>query len=76
MKDIISKVGIIYFFMVLSAILVIGRIVHLQFFAKLPVSSEEISFRIEEIEAVRGSILASDGRSLASSVPYYQVRMD
>ncbi len=76
MKDIISKVGIIYFFMVLSALLVIGRIVHLQFFADLPVSSEEISFRTEEIEAVRGSILARDGRSLASSVPYYQIRMD
>ncbi len=76
MKDIISKVGIIYFFMVLSALLVIGRIVHLQFFAELPVSSEEISFRTEEIEAVRGSILARDGRSLASSVPYYQIRMD
>ncbi len=76
MKDIISRVGIIYFFMVLSALLVIGRIVHLQFFADLPVSSEEISFRTEEIESVRGSILASDGRSLASSVPYYQIRMD
>ena len=76
MKDIISKVGIIYFFMVLSALLVTGRIVHLQFFADLPVSSEEISFRTEEIEAVRGSILARDGRSLASSVPYYQIRMD
>lgn len=76
MKDIISRVGIIYFFMVLSALLVIGRIVHLQFFADLPASSEEISFRTEEIEAVRGSILASDGRSLASSVPYYQIRMD
>ncbi|MDD2490713.1 MAG: penicillin-binding protein [Bacteroidales bacterium] len=76
MKDIISRVGIIYFFMVLSALLVTGRIVHLQFFAELPVSSEEISFRTEEIESVRGSILSNDGRSLASSVPYYQIRMD
>ncbi len=76
MKDIISRIGIIYFFMVLFGLIVIGRIVHLQFFADLPVSSEEISFRTEEIEAVRGSILARDGRSLASSVPYYQIRMD
>lgn len=76
MKDIISRIGVIYFFMVLFGLIVIGRIVHLQFFADLPVSSEEISFRTEEIEAVRGSILARDGRSLASSVPYYQIRMD
>ena len=76
MKDIISRIGVIYFFMVLFGLIVIGRIVHLQFFADLPVSSEEISYRTEEIEAVRGSILARDGRSLASSVPYYQIRMD
>lgn len=76
MKDIISKIGIIYFFMVLFGLIVIGRMVHLQFFADLSVSSEEISFRTEDIEAVRGSILANDGRSLASSVPYYQMRMD
>ncbi|GAB1374690.1 MAG: penicillin-binding protein [Bacteroidales bacterium] len=76
MRDIISRIGAIYFFMVLFGLIVIGRMVHLQFFAELPVSSEEISFRTEEIEAVRGSILARDGRSLASSVPYYQIRMD
>ncbi len=56
--------------------MVIGRIVQLQYFTKLDVSSDEISFRIEEIEATRGSILACDGRSLSSSIPFYQIRMD
>ena len=37
MKDIISRIGVIYFFMVLFGLIVIGRIVHLQFFADLPV---------------------------------------
>lgn len=76
MKEVISKVSYIYFIIFFAAMLVIGRIVQLQFFSKLDVSSDDISFRIEEIEAVRGSVLARDGRSLASSVPYYQVRMD
>ena len=49
MKDIISRIGVIYFFMVLFGLIVIGRIVHLQFFADLPVSSEEISFGTEVI---------------------------
>lgn len=30
----------------------------------------------ESIEARRGSILATDGRPLAVSIPYYQIRMD
>ncbi|EKD32296.1 MAG: hypothetical protein ACD_77C00134G0007 [uncultured bacterium] len=76
MKEVISRVSYIYFIIFFAAMLVIGRIVQLQFFSTLDVSSEDISFRIEEIEAVRGSVLAKDGRSLASSVPYYQVRMD
>lgn len=56
--------------------MVIGRIIQLQYFTKLDVNSDDISFRVEEIEATRGSILARDGRSLSTSVPYYQVRMD
>lgn len=76
MKEVISRVSYIYFIIFFAAMLVIGRIVQLQFFSTLEVSSEDISFRIEEIESVRGSVLARDGRSLASSVPYYQVRMD
>lgn len=75
MKEVISRVSYIYFIIFFAAMLVIGRIVQLQFFSTLEVSSDDISFRIEEIESVRGSVLARDGRSLASSVPYYQVRM-
>lgn len=56
--------------------MVIGRIIQLQYFTKLDVSSDDISFRVEETEATRGSILARDGRSLSTSIPYYQVRMD
>ncbi len=76
MKEIVQRVSIIYFFIVILSLMVVGRIIQLQYFTTLKVSSDDISFRIEEIEATRGSILARDGRSLSASVPYYQVRMD
>lgn len=76
MKEVIQRVGIVYFIIVLLSLTVIARIVQLQYFTKLAVNSDDISFRIEEIEATRGSILARDGRSLSTSIPYYQVRMD
>lgn len=76
MKEIIQRVGIVYIIIILLSLIVIGSIINLQYFTKLDVISDEISFRIEETEATRGSILAHDGRSLSASVPYYQVRMD
>ncbi|MEF9986134.1 MAG: penicillin-binding protein [Bacteroidales bacterium] len=48
----------------------------MQFIAPTQVKAEDISFRNEVIEAIRGDILSSDGRPLATSVPYYQVRLD
>ncbi|MEN6619036.1 MAG: penicillin-binding protein [Rikenellaceae bacterium] len=76
MKEIVQRASIIYFFIILLSLMVIGRIIQLQYFTTLDVSSDDISFRVEEIEATRGSILARDGRSLSASVPFYQVRMD
>jgi len=76
MKEIIQRVGIVYIIIILLGLVVIGSIINLQYFTKLDVISDEISYRVEEIEATRGSILACDGRSLSASVPYYQVRMD
>lgn len=76
MKEIIHRLAFIYFFVVLLAISVIGRIVYLQYFATIDVSADQISFRVEETEAQRGSILAHDGRFLSSSIPYYKIRMD
>lgn len=66
----------IYLGCVLTALLIMARIIDLQYFEKMEVTSEDISFRDEEIEAVRGSILAKDGRLLSTSVPYFQIRMD
>ena len=71
-----TRTVIIYLCCVATGLLIMGRIIHLQYFEKMETTSEDISFRDEEIEAVRGSILASDGRLLSTSVPYFQIRMD
>ncbi len=57
-------------------IVIIWRIVFLQYFAQIKVTDTDISYRQEEIEANRGSVLARDGRPLSTSVPYFQIRMD
>ena len=66
----------IYLACVVTGLVIMGRIIHLQYFVKMETTSEDISFRDEAIEAVRGSILARDGRLLSTSVPYFQIRMD
>ncbi len=76
MKGIIKRVYIIYGFVIMIGLVVIGQIIYLQYFAEIEISDADISYRKEEIEATRGSILAMDGRPLSTSVPYFQIRMD
>lgn len=71
-----KRASYIYWIYVLIAILVIGKIIYLQYFDEEKRDYREISFRTEEIEAHRGSILDTRGRLLATSIPYYQLRMD
>lgn len=76
MNGIFKKLAVIYKIFVLVALCVIGRIIYVQFISPTEVSAVDIAYREETIEANRGDILACDGRPLATSVPYYQVRMD
>lgn len=76
MNTFLKRVYIIYFLLIILAIRIVWKIVVLQFFTTMDISAIEISFREEEIEATRGSILARDGRALSTSVPYFQIRMD
>lgn len=77
MNDIFFKrIALLYKIFVLFAFAVVGKIVDLQFFHPTKLSGSDISLREEEIEANRGDILARDGRPLATSVPYYRIRMD
>ena len=69
--------GIYKIFLALT-LLVVGRILFVQYVgsSKDKTKGEELSFRAVRVEAVRGNILSYDGKTLATSVPYYQIRMD
>lgn len=76
MNDIFKRIAVIYKLFILVALVVIGKIFYMQFINPTKISSEDIIRRVEPIEPNRGDILACDGRALATSIPYYQVRMD
>lgn len=76
--EIVMKSGIVYFVLVLLSLAVLVRILMLQFVQREKWASmgEAFVFKKNVIQANRGDIVTSDGRILASSVPYYSVYMD
>ena len=77
-KEIVWRVGVIYIFILAFAFLIIGKIFYLQVIegGKWREKAQTLTLKDITIESNRGDILASDGRLLASSVPYYEIRMD
>ena len=75
-RIIFRRASRIYQFLLLFAIIVAARIIYVQFFKKDIKSGAEIAFRDKPTEPVRGDILGKKGRLLASSIPYYKVRID
>ena len=67
---------IVYICYLLTALLAIGQIVRLQFFSDYKDQLDAIVYRTIDIPAHRGSILGYDGRVLANTVPFYEIRMD
>lgn len=77
MKLNISKVGFVYVLFVAMGIVAVIRMIDLQFIHR-PDGSELIArtAKEREIPCTRGSIIASDGRYLAFSIPEYRLSMD
>jgi cell division protein FtsI (penicillin-binding protein 3) len=77
MKLNISKVGFVYVVFVLMGIVAVIRMLDLQFIHR-PDGSDLIArtAKEREIPCTRGSIIASDGRYLAFSIPEYRLSMD
>lgn len=65
-------------FALLFGLCIIARILYLQFVeaGALAKQAKELSVRDIEIQPNRGDILASDGRLMATAVPYYEIRVD
>ena len=75
-KLIFKRSSRVYQILILIALIVIGRIVVVQYFKKDIKSGDKIAYRVKQTEPIRGDILAKDGRLLASSIPYYKIYMD
>ncbi len=77
-KDILSRIGLLYIGMVVFALIVLIRVLYLQLFEGSYWKSKayQVSQKNITIQPMRGNILSSDGKILATSVPYYEIRID
>ncbi|MEE4116349.1 MAG: penicillin-binding protein [Marinilabiliaceae bacterium] len=76
--EIIWRSGIVYILIILVATAIMARVVIIQFVEgqKWTELGEQYIYKTDLVPANRGDILDSDGRVLASSVPFYNVYMD
>ena len=77
-KDILWRVYLLYFSVFFFGIVIIARIIHIQFVEGdiWKNKSKEMTMRYFPVEEMRGSILAMDGSILATSIPIFDLRMD
>ncbi|MDD2285500.1 MAG: penicillin-binding protein [Paludibacter sp.] len=77
-KNIVVRFGIVYFIISILFLLVIYKIVQIQFFERDEWMKLAEKQKISDItvKPKRGNIFAVDGRLLASSIPTYYVYMD
>lgn len=77
-KSVMIRVYLVYAFMCLFGMAIIGRVLHLQYvegeFWREKAKNQTI--RMMDIEPARGNIFSADGSLLATSVPIYDLRMD
>ena len=77
-KIIVGRVIALYLGFFLMGLLIVARILQLQLVQgeELRQKAEDVQFKYVTIEPNRGDIYAGDNRLLATSVPYYEIRMD
>ena len=77
-KDILWRVGVVYSVVLMLGLLIAGKILYLQVFEgkRLGKKAEELHMKSVMVESNRGDIYSDNGRLLASSVPFYEIRLD
>jgi len=77
-KDILLRIYLVYFATILFSLFVLGKIIKIQFFEgdEWRKISIERNFRYNDIKAIRGNILSSDGKQLVLSKPVYDIYFD
>jgi cell division protein FtsI (penicillin-binding protein 3) len=76
--DILWRVFLVYFLMLLFGVAIIAKICNIQFVEgkELRKLSKEQVLQYFTVEAVRGNICSDEGSFLATSVPYFDIRLD
>jgi cell division protein FtsI (penicillin-binding protein 3) len=77
-KDILWRVAVVYLGMLMFAVVIIGKIIYLQVgeHKVWTEKAEKISLKDITIDPKRGDIYDCKNRLLATSVPYFEVRID
>ncbi len=77
-KDILWRVALVYFGILLFAFVIVGKTLYIQFVegGMWQEKASRMTIRDITIEPNRGDIYASGNRLLATSMPYYEIRMD
>lgn len=77
-KDILWRVYLMYFGILIFGMAIIGKIVYIQFKegAALTAKAQTQELKVFDLEANRGNILDNAGNLLATSVPIFEVRFD
>lgn len=77
-RDILWRIYLVYFLTVGFGVMILARVVYIQFVEgeQWRELARNSTMRYASIDAVRGDVLADDGRLLATSVPIYEIRMD
>ncbi len=77
-EDISWRLGAIYLGIAIVTLFILIKIFYLQFWEnkKWEKQAEELQFKYEKSNPDRGDICAEDGRILATSTAFYEIRMD
>jgi cell division protein FtsI (penicillin-binding protein 3) len=77
-KHIVWRVGVVYLGIFVLSLCIAGKLFFIIYVegSKWEEKAEEHSMKYITIDPNRGDILTDDGRLLASSLPYYEIRMD
>lgn len=76
-KDIVLRVGFVYILTALFGVVIIVKLFYLQLAEKDKWNkANTLTMKDIVIEPNRGDICADDGRLMASSIPFYEVRLD
>lgn len=77
-SEIVFRFSVVYVIFVALGVAILGKMLYIQFVegGKWRALAKTITYKDITIEPNRGDICAIDGRLLATSVPYFELRMD